>query len=509
MFIVIPTEVLPSKKNIPWLTIVLAIALIFSFIVFQSDDEKKLNNAIQFYQASDLFTEEVELFKRYKNTEQGLNRYTDLSIVDLEGPSRIYLMILDPGFRHYVALHQSENQNENPDNYLKWQSFNKQLDYLVNQISYVQYGASPQNQSVLTLITYQFLHSGWPHLLGNLLFLFIFSTGVELLYGRITTVCLFISTGIFGGLLFNVLAGTAFTPLIGASASISGLMAAYAVYFGSKKINFFAWLGVYFNHYQWPAFVVLLFWLLKELIFQVVDSESGIAYLAHFGGLCSGALLGLTIKYLLPFILRTKIETNLNTNQNDNSHEGSTQQQSKLKSLELFQSAQEKIRTLDFNRAKNDLKLSLKLNPNNLKAAESLYHIVKLQPQSEDFKFSLNSIFEQPLKFEQWDSFCLKVSNQHTTDIRIERLSIDSFFNLLQRQLRNDQVDLNKAKVEQAKKYYAQQEQLPQLLFQWSMALAKRNRLRTAVKELNYLANYYGETSYGQAAIEQLKRLKG
>jgi hypothetical protein len=131
----------------------------------------------------------------------------------------------------------------------------------------------------------------------------------------------------------------------------------------------------------------------------------------------------------------------------------------------------------------------------------------KLNPNLPRYKDTINRIFAYDLQHNHADSFVLSVAQEALPRyIKISDLSIDAFFGLLHRWLRNDRVKASEPYIQQAKKVFAENEKLPKLLFEWGIALARRNQLKAAAYELNYLANYYGETTHGKAAGAELKR---
>jgi membrane associated rhomboid family serine protease len=143
------------------------------------------------------------------------------------------------------------------------------------------------------LFTSQFLHGSWLHLLGNMLFLYIFGNNVEDRLGRIRFLPFYLLCGCAAGLSQAVTDANTDIPLIGASGAISGVLGAYVVlypragvwtvvlplFFLPFKIPAWAWLGIYF---------VLQFVYLGQ---DATAGGGGVAYWAHIGGFLAGALL--------------------------------------------------------------------------------------------------------------------------------------------------------------------------------------------------------------------------
>lgn len=148
-----------------------------------------------------------------------------------------------------------------------------------------------------TFLTYQFLHGGFLHILGNLLVLWVFGPSVEDRFGRVGFVLFYL----FGGVLAGVMHG-AFnaSPVIGASGSIAAVTGAFLVLFPRTHIKvllFFILIGVY----ELPAWVFILFAVIKD-IWGLGTSGGEVAFLAHIGGYLFGftVAMGLMVTKLLP-----------------------------------------------------------------------------------------------------------------------------------------------------------------------------------------------------------------
>lgn len=141
-----------------------------------------------------------------------------------------------------------------------------------------------------TWLTSAFLHASNGHLLGNMLFLFLFGFSVELALGR----ALYLGFYLLGAVGASALAAWAYAGNggygLGASGAVSALMAMYAVMYRLRRIRFFYQLFFYFNYVTAPALILLPAWIVNELLQHFVGGQ-GIAYMAHLGGLLTGALL--------------------------------------------------------------------------------------------------------------------------------------------------------------------------------------------------------------------------
>jgi membrane associated rhomboid family serine protease len=145
---------------------------------------------------------------------------------------------------------------------------------------------------LLTLITSQFLHGGWMHLIGNMLFLWIFGNNVEDKLGRVKFFIFYLACGVLSGLTQWVFSTGSAIPCLGASGAIAGVMGAYILRFPRVSVNTF--IPPFFI-LPIPAFVYLGIWFVQQAmssVSQPMGGQGGVAYWAHSGGFVFGALLG-------------------------------------------------------------------------------------------------------------------------------------------------------------------------------------------------------------------------
>jgi membrane associated rhomboid family serine protease len=161
---------------------------------------------------------------------------------------------------------------------------------------------SAMTVEALTLITSQFLHGGWLHLLGNLLFLWIFGNNVEDRLGRFRFLLFYLVGGAVAGLTQVAIDPDSTIPTIGASGAIAATLGAYLVLFPRARITSLVFLGFFYQLIDVPAVVVLVFWFVLQLIdgiasLGVTDSGGGgVAFFAHIGGFVFGAFVGLVLR---------------------------------------------------------------------------------------------------------------------------------------------------------------------------------------------------------------------
>jgi membrane associated rhomboid family serine protease len=172
----------------------------------------------------------------------------------------------------------------------------------------LKYGAIPYNVThlgkvsyyvkfpvPLTLFTAMFLHGGILHLLGNMLYLWIFGDNVEDRLGRFKFVLLYLVSGLAAGLSQILTSPNSKVPMIGASGAIAGVLGAYMVGFPYAKVLTLVFFGFFARIIRIPAFFVLGFWFILQIIYALpslgVQNVGGVAFFAHIGGFLAGILL--------------------------------------------------------------------------------------------------------------------------------------------------------------------------------------------------------------------------
>jgi len=138
----------------------------------------------------------------------------------------------------------------------------------------------------LTLFTYQFLHGNWDHLLGNLLFLWIFGDNVEDALGHLRFLIFYVLCGVIAALAHFAAGPGSLAPLIGASGAISGVLGAYLLLHPFARIV----VLLVVVPLKLPAWVLLLVWFGFQFV-ALGQSDGPVAWMAHIGGFIAGAVL--------------------------------------------------------------------------------------------------------------------------------------------------------------------------------------------------------------------------
>ena len=146
---------------------------------------------------------------------------------------------------------------------------------------------------VATVITSMFLHGGWMHLVGNMLYLWIFGNNVEDAMGHTRFVAFYLLCGVAAVLAQVLPDPESTTPMIGASGAISGVLGAYLLLYPHARVLVAVPLGFFIHTMRLPAAWVLGFWFALQLLSNILagGQEGGVAFRAHMGGFIIGTLL--------------------------------------------------------------------------------------------------------------------------------------------------------------------------------------------------------------------------
>ncbi len=363
--IIIPLTGTFRWRNLPIITIFIIIINCVVFFTLQSDDQVLYQKATDFYLNSGLARIEVSYYIKFSEgkteTPQGQRE------VNKKELARWYpKMQRDDAF--FTQLLDDKIITPQDPQYEQWKRLRTTYDSLLELVSSMKYGFIPARQNILTVFSHMFLHGSFMHLLGNMIYLWLVGCVLELGFGRVSYIVLYILSGVLAVEAFFLFRMHSVIPLIGASGAIAGLMGAYTVAYGRRKINIFYSLGFYFNYTRVAGIILLPLWLINEIIQLISFSTSNVAYIAHLGGLMGGAILGfLQVKVL------KKVDQEV------------FEEDPKEKISPLMEKAMDRIQNLDMAEARRLLLEIFTIDENNRAALNQLFHIDKLHPESDNF----------------------------------------------------------------------------------------------------------------------------
>ena len=154
--------------------------------------------------------------------------------------------------------------------------------------------ATDPGRQVSHLITSMFLHGSWLHLLGNMWFLWIFGNNIEDSMGRLRFIVFYLACGLAAAMAQVLTGPDSAIPMVGASGAISGVMGAYLMLFPRVRVYAIILLGFFFTSVGMPAWVMLGYWFLIQIVSGLVNfggEGGGVAFWAHAGGFIAGVVL--------------------------------------------------------------------------------------------------------------------------------------------------------------------------------------------------------------------------
>ncbi len=154
-----------------------------------------------------------------------------------------------------------------------------------------------RGQDLFTLLTSMFLHGGWMHLIGNVLFLWVFGDNIEAAVGNARFIFFYLLGGVVASLAHVYFNPLSEIPSLGASGAISAVMGAYLVMFPKSKVKVFVFLFVILRKVTMPAVAFLGIWIGFQIISGMQNvgigaNDGGTAWWAHIGGFAVGVLFG-------------------------------------------------------------------------------------------------------------------------------------------------------------------------------------------------------------------------
>jgi membrane associated rhomboid family serine protease len=164
------------------------------------------------------------------------------------------------------------------------------------------YAVVPAGFSVPTLFTSQFLHAGWMHIIGNMLYLWIFGDNVEDRLGHFRYLLFYLGAGALAAILQVLFNPFSAVPMLGASGAIAGVMGAYFVLYPQSRVLTAVFIVIFFDVIEIPAVFFLGIWFLMQLLSGVGSlgvtnaASGGTAFWAHVGGFVAGVIVGLVLR---------------------------------------------------------------------------------------------------------------------------------------------------------------------------------------------------------------------
>ncbi|HNR90853.1 MAG TPA: rhomboid family intramembrane serine protease [Dokdonella sp.] len=300
--LIVPLHRAPTWKNFPWMTCALIVVNVFVFAVLQSGDARARVVAIDRYLAHGLPRIEFPTYADWLRDEGESERAEAFDLLARAKP-RVAAEVLQSDDTFVAALADGRivpraltavaDESARGD----WRQARADFERAWGEVFSYRWLQRFDRFDPVTLVSATFLHAGVGHLLGNMLFLAVLGLLVEGALGR----GLFLAVYLLGGIGASLvsLANHWGEPggALGASGAVAALMGAYCVLWGMRRVRFFWWFFVAFDYVKAPALVLLPFWLGWEIWNLAFNGDAGVGFDAHAGGIVSGALLALVVRW--------------------------------------------------------------------------------------------------------------------------------------------------------------------------------------------------------------------
>jgi len=363
MFI-IPVGDRVDWKRPPVVTLLLILINCCVFFFLQAGDERKDEKALQYYFSSELPNLELNRYAEYLEQEGDAAESQQFRVM-LGKRDRNVLRVMERDAKFMRELHAGSVIAAQTAEYASWTLQRGKYESLQSFTS--RYVYRVDEPSLLTAFTSAFMHGGFDHLFGNMVVLFLVGFLVESVIGKSLFLFAYIVSAYAAVYTFGLTAHGG--SLLGASGAIAGVMGLYTIIFGMRKIDFFYSLGFYFNYVRAPAIALLPLWLGNELYQFFGEKGSHVAYMAHFGGLLSGAMIGLLYRWWRPALIAGHHEV----------------AESKEMDDKAFQRGMKYLGEMEFAQALAVFKTLQEKHPHDVNLARLSYRAAKANPASEDY----------------------------------------------------------------------------------------------------------------------------
>lgn len=377
--LIVPAENKPNWSNPPLITIGLIVLNLLVFLLYQGNDDEIAHRAEQVYRTHNLIQMERDHYIDYlkKNDGDSLDVLAQLQDESLRNEYLVQSIVYDRGFDQYLDTLWQQARIPDTEAAQTWRDHRQLFEEQRDRLSAIVAGLTPADAKLWTFLTSLFLHGGWAHLLGNMVFLFLFGFALEAVLRPHVYLGMYLACGIVASGLFVLLNRESHIPLVGASGAISGLMGMYLALYRFRQIRFFYTVLFYFGEFRAPALLILPLWLAKELYGHFfVDSNT--AYWAHIGGLIAGALLMLSAR-----------ESNKQFSETQVTKDQGDEIEATFKKIQLA------MTQLDYSKAQALARWLCDRHTTDPRPWHTLFDLHKLQPHQKTFHEVVQTILKQ------------------------------------------------------------------------------------------------------------------
>jgi membrane associated rhomboid family serine protease len=290
MFIVLPIGHENDRvRRLPWVSFIIMAACLIMHIYVTIEINKQVKalesrgKELVNYYFQHPYLELDEETKRMLFGERNAEQLNEMLEIYREAASR------------RVHIMQEEEQEE-------LDQLAKDLKNSINEFPYRKWGFIPAQKNYMGLLTHMFIHGGWLHLFGNLLFLYLTGPFIEDVWGRPIYAGFYVTAGVFAAVMYATHYPEFSGPLIGASGAIAGVMGAFLIRYFTTKIKFFyIFLFIVRGTFKAPAWLMMPLWFLLEImngkaLDAINPGGGGVAHWAHVWGFLFGVVVAWGMK---------------------------------------------------------------------------------------------------------------------------------------------------------------------------------------------------------------------
>lgn len=362
--LIVPAEQGIDWRHPPWITVVLILLNCLVYYAVQAGDGQRLLDAETGYLNSALPAIEFPAYVdhlRARNDTRALAEWKQGQQSPWAGFRHLAQMQADAPFM--TSLRAGQVIGPAHPRHRAWQADRSRYESRLRRVVSRHYALDAARP--VTWVTSMFLHAGFSHLLGNMVFLFLAGFAVERILGHGWYLLGYLLGGVGAALLWGWYSDL---PAVGASGAVSAVMGLYAVLFGRRRIRVFYWVGIFFNFTRVPAWLLLPAWLATELHGEL-SGGSSIAYVAHMGGFLAGGLYAWCCKSVLGVARTDILDARARREARDTA----------------FEKAMSYIDALDTEGARRELEALYRADPTDFDVLRQRYRLERRHPAGADF----------------------------------------------------------------------------------------------------------------------------
>lgn len=363
---------LPMDRDFKWASIPKATLLLIAFnlmvfFLWQWGDEDRWQSIIQQYAHSSLPRLEYPVFTSHLYQTQRADLAVQCEeLWKSDQRHQVYRFLLeDESFTQMISKQDADFWGGH--DFPQWFADRQKINPTLKTISSLRYGLIPHDGRAITYFISPFLHSHWASLLGNMLLLLIIGVGLERKIGSFYFGLSFMLCALFGGVAHTLFQGSSFTPVLGATGAVNGMLAMMLWLHKLNKIPFFYFVVVRFGFVEAYAVLLAIPGVLNLVLQVAIAWPQHIPYLAHFSPLILGTLL---MAGLLRWMLGTPVNIEPETDED-------------LAYREALDKALKQIELFNFTDALKQFEQLAKENPGRVELTSSIFSLQGITQQPE------------------------------------------------------------------------------------------------------------------------------